>query len=224
LLLKHFDGIIRGFSTKNKIGTYLFWALPNGQKYRVQLWKVGNYLQTDDGSYKIELTPEGLRNAIRKKELIPSTLMSFILLAFYYGVRLVGGKDQTTYLTQMKEAFIGMQNEYDDKEEISSLDDLRTTDLSITVNTLAYVQTPHDKLPATSIDLIQYGNHSTFSIMKLLSKVLTLKETFYRALPEYYQRFYKEDEQDPMLRRITKEDLEKYLGLENAIVPAAKIS
>ena len=42
LLLKHFDGIIRGFSTKDKIGTYLFWALPNGQKYRVQLWKKGN--------------------------------------------------------------------------------------------------------------------------------------------------------------------------------------
>ncbi len=225
LLLKHFDGIMRGFSTKDKIGTYLFWALPNGQKYRVQLWKKGKYLQTDDGSYKIELTPEGLRGAIKRKELIPSTLMSFIILAFYYGVRLVGGKNQTTYLTQMKEAFITMLEEYDNKEESNYISDLRTTDLSINLPSLAYLQSPQEtKIPATGIDFLLYGNETTFTIIKLLSKVLTVKELIYRSLPDYYKKFYKEDERDARLDKITKEDLEKYLGLGKTIVPSAKIS
>jgi hypothetical protein len=224
LILKHFDGVMRGFSTKNKVGTYLFWALPKGAKYRVQLWKNGNYLETEDGSYKIHLTPEGLRKAIREKELIPSTLFSFILLSFYYGIRLTGGKTQTTYLTQMKKAFIDMQKEYGDLESIMAIETLRTTDLSMNIQSLCYLQTDQEsRLSTTGIDLIMYKNKATMSIVKTLAKVLTLKEVFYRALPDFYKRFYREEEQDLQLASITKEDLEKYLGLEHIIKSSANI-
>jgi hypothetical protein len=223
-LIKHFDGIMRGFSIKNKTGTYLFWALPRGQKYRVQLWKKGNYLQTEDGSYKIALTPEGIRKALRRKELIPSTLMSFIILSFYYGLRLVGGVDQTTYLTQMKEAFIRMQTEIGNMEKFEHIKDLRTTDLSVMIQSLAFLQAPQaTRVPVTGTDFVLYGNQATFTIIKLLSRVLTLKAAFYRALPDCYSRFYKEDERDSHLATITKEDLEEYLGLQDTLVPSAKI-
>ena len=225
LIIKYFDGILRGFSTKDKVGTYLFWALPKGQKYRVQLWKNGDYLQTDDGSYKIPFTPEGLRKAIREKELIPSTLMSFIILAFYYGVRLVGGQTQTTYLTEMKEAFIIMQKELGELESIKDIEELRTNDLSINIKILSFLQTDHaNKVPLTGIDLVLYGNEATLSIIKSLSKVLAVKEAIYRAMPEYYTMFYKEEERDPELLEITAEDIEKYLGLESTIIPSSKIS
>lgn len=228
LIMKHFDGILRAFSTKDKSGTYLFWALPNGQKYRVQLWKNGNFLETEDDSYKIELTPDGLRNAIRKKELIPSTLMSFIVLAFYYGVRLVGGKDQTTYLTEMKKAFITMQKEYGDTESIDYISDLITTDFSMTIKSIAFLQAPQEtqetRVSATGIDFILYGNQATFTIIRLLSKLLSVREALYRALPDMYQKFYKEEQRDPRLAAITKDDLEKYLGLGQTIIPSAKIS
>jgi len=224
LILKHFDGVLRGFSTKTKTGTYLFWALPKGAKYRVQLWKKGDFLETEDGSYRIALTPEGLRKAIREKELIPSTLFSFILLAFYYGIRLVGGKTQTTYLTQMKKAFIAMQKEYGDLESIKNLDKLRTNDLSLNLQSLCYSQADQDsRISTTGIDLILYKNKATMSIIKTLAKVLTLKEVFYRALPDYYKRFYRDEERDSQLDAITKEDIEKYLRLENIIIPSAKI-
>lgn len=225
LIKKYFDGILCGFSEEKKTGTYLFWALPKGQKYRVQLWKKGNVLETEDGSYKIELTPEGIRNAIINKELIPSTLMSFILLAFYYGVRLIGGSNQTTYLTQMKEAFMNMQNEAGDLESHEFARDVSTTDLSIAIESLAFIQTPQGtQVPATGIDLVLYSNKSTLKIMKQIAKELTVKETFFRALPDCYRWYYKEEERDPKLSQITKEDMEKYLQIEHKIVSSAKIS
>jgi hypothetical protein len=36
LMYHYFDGIMAGFSTKEQWGTYLFWALPRDQKYRMQ--------------------------------------------------------------------------------------------------------------------------------------------------------------------------------------------
>ena len=224
LILKHFDGILRSFSTKDKIGTYLFWALPQGAKYRVQLWKSGNYLQTDDGSYKIELTPVGIRKAIQNKELIPSTLMSFIVIAFYYGVRLVGGPTQTTYLTQMKEAFIAMQKEYGDLQSIADIADLRTNDLSMNVKSFSFLKADNEtKVPLTGVDLILFGNVKTLSIIRSLSKVLTVKEFVYRAMPDFYKMFCREEEPDEELLKLTEEDIDKYLGLEGTIVPSAKL-
>lgn len=225
LLVKHFDGILRGFSLKDKAGTYLFWALPNGQKYRVQLWKNGDYLQTEDGSYKIPLTPEGIHEAIVKKELIPSTLMSFMLLSFYYGVKLVGGTNQTTYLTQMKEAFLNMQREYGDKESVAFAQNLPTTDLSVAVQSLAFLQTPQDeRVPVTGVDLLLHGDILSLPAMKQVAKNVTVREAFYRVLPDCYKWYYREDERDPELVKITKDDVEKFLGIEHKIIPAVKIS
>lgn len=224
LLEKHFDGIVGGFSLQQGSGTYLFWALPPGQKYRVQLVKVGNYLVAKDGSYKVKLTPREIRKALRNKELIPSTLVSFILLSFYYGVKLLGGKQQTTYLTQMKQAFINLQKELRNIRSSQYLSELRTNDLSINIESLAYMETENNQLvPATGIDLILYGNPASFSVIRLLSKMLTVREIVYRALPVFYKRFYRETEREVALDSITQKDLEKYLGLGNTIIPSAKI-
>jgi len=224
LLLKHFDGILRGFSTKDKVGTYLFWAIPHGQKYRVQLWKKRNTLQTEDGTYCIPLTPDGIRHAIEKKELIPSTLLSFILLTFYYGVHLFGGSNQTTYLTQMKEAFIRMQKEYGDTESVSLVNDVNTTSLSIAIQSLAFLQTTQSsRVPATGIDFILYGNKDTITIMENVAKKLTVRDTFYRILPDCYRWYYKEEEREPELLEITRDQIEEYLHIEHKIVPAATI-
>lgn len=224
LLEKHFDGIVGGFSLQQGSGTYLFWALPQGQKYRLQLVKEGKYLVAKDGSYKVKLTPKEIRKALRNKELIPSTLLSFILLSFYYGVKLLGGKQQTTYLTQMKNAFINMQKELRNNLSSDYLSELRTTDLSINIESLAYMETEDKQLvPATGIDLILYGDSSSFSVIRLLSKILTIREVVYRALPVFYKRFYRETERELQLDSITQKDLEKYLGLGNTIIPSAKI-
>jgi hypothetical protein len=224
LLEKHFDGIVGGFSIKNASGTFLFWALPEGQKYRVQLWKEGKYLVTKDGSYKIKLTPQEIRRGLKNKELIPSTLLSFIILSFYYGVRLVGGKQQTSYLTQMKKVFIKMLKESNSKESVDYLSDLRTNDLSINIESLSYMETDEKlKIPATGIDFVLYGDTASLSVIRLLSKMLTLKEVVYRAFPVFYKRFYRETERELQLESITQKDLEKYLGLGNTIIPSAKI-
>ena len=225
LIVKHFDGILRGFSIKDRVGTYLFWARPFGQKYRVQLWLQGDFLATEDGSYKIPLTPEGIHTAIVEKELIPSTLISFMLLSFYYGVRLVGGTSQTTYLTQMKQAFINMQKEYGDKESIAFAEKVPTTDLSVAVQSLAFLQAGRlARIPATGVDFILYGNEATIPIMQQVAKTLTVRETFYRALPDCYKWYYKEEEREQTLLEVTKEQMEEYLHIENKIVPSAKIA
>ncbi len=224
LLVKHFDQIDKGFSLEERRGTYLFWAVPTGQKYRVQLWKQGDYLQTEDGSYKVALTPEGIKAAIDKKELIPSTLMSFILLSFYYGVKLTGGTNQTTYLTQMKQAFIKMQQEYGDNESVKYVKQVPTTDLSVAVQSLAFIKGSQDELiPATGIDLLLYGNKATLETMQRIAKTLTVNETFYRAFPDCYGWYYSQEERDPALAAITKADMEKYLHIQSKITSSAEI-
>ncbi len=222
LIIKHFNGIDKCFSLQENKGTYLFWALPNGQKYRVQLWKKGNFLTTDDGSYQVPLTPEGIRNAINNKELIPSTLMSFTLLSFYYGVKLTGGTNQTTYLNQMKEAFINMQNEYGDTESAKFARKVPTKELSVALHNLAFLENIWgNHLPATCIDIILYGDKNTMSSLKEEAQKLTLNEVFEWALPDLYSWYYSAAERSPLLSNISKAQIRDYLGIDEKIIPIA---
>ena len=48
---------------------------------------------------------EALAAALRKRELMPTMALCFIVLSFYYGLRCGGGFLQPNYLTQLKEAY-----------------------------------------------------------------------------------------------------------------------
>lgn len=224
LFMKHFNGVYGGFTLENQGGTYLFWALPKDQKYRIQLWKKGNMLVSADESYKIELTPARIEKALLEKELLPSTLLSFIILAFYYGLTLQGGKSQTTYLTHMKQAYQAFNTELANIEEITVSEQIPTTKQALAYPCIAFLSTKTQGIvPATALDLLLYGNTNYTDVLKVMSETITLRQATARVLPNLYRMFFSEEAQEEHLKAISPRDIDALTGFDRLIQPIGSL-
>ena len=218
LLLKHFNGIQGAFVTERNYGTFLFWGISKKDGYRVRLWKKDNFLVADNETLKIELTPEGIAEAMRKQEIIPSLLVTFVTLGFYYGLIIGGGLAQTIYLTNMKDAYIKMLEELGETEERDLIRDTPTMDFSIPRPTVAYLDTESgDRVSASAMDFFLYRDTNKWHAIVEATKNVTLQEVCQRLLPELYKRFVPSDQQEEDLLKITEYDVEKLNGLDKKI-------
>lgn len=218
-ITQYFEGIIGAFSRQDNWGTYLFWALPKGAKYRTQVWKHGNHLVSPDGSYHLEMTPSALRRALEEKELIPSMLLTYIIIAFYYGLKCLGGFSQVNYLTYMKNAYIKMLTDKGHYKSIEMCARVQTKELCGDV-ALAFLQNPMGELvPATGLDLVLYQTKETWPCLRGLSKEVTLAEALNPMMPEFYKIIVPEFERDPVFTRITAEDAARFTGLADKMKP-----
>lgn len=219
LIDKYFDGITGSFYNEKKLGTYLFWGLPKDSKYRIQLFRKGNRLESLDGSYTIELSPEKIKQAILNKELIPSVMLTFVILAMYYGIFLGGGYEQTYYLTQTKNAFEKLVKETRSEESLNALESLVTRNLVIPRPLLAYFESNDDsRTPATGLDLTVYGDlGENWGKIIYASKNVKLGQIIERTLPSIYREYTKNNEDDYLFSQITERDIEKFNGLDEKI-------
>jgi len=223
LLQQYFEGITGTYSEKDQWGTYLFWALPKGEKYRLQLWKRGNELVHPDLSYRVPLTPEGIRDALLRREIIPSTMLAYILLSFYYGLKCLGGFSQVNYLTFMKNAYIKMQVDRGNYRSIEVCARAQTKELVGDV-TVAFMKAPDGNLlPATGIDMLLYGKTNPWKIFVDQTKKITLEEGLNPLMPELYRIIYAEDEQNPDLLSVTPKDISRHTGLIKKVEPCAEL-
>jgi hypothetical protein len=222
LIDQYFENIQGAYSRKENYGTYLFWALPKGSKYRMQLWKQGKYLVSEDGSYKIELTPDAIEKALETKELIPSMMLTFIVLSFYYGLKCLGGFSQVNYLTFMKNAYIKMQTERGNYRSIEVCARAQTKEIS--EYTIAFVGGPSGEvIPATGIDLILYGDEKTWPTLMEESKTIGLEEAINPLMPEFYSIIYPEVARDPELSKVTPTDITNLTKLDSKIKACCQI-
>ena len=222
-IIRYFEGITGAFSRTENWGTYLFWALPRGQKYRLQVWKHGNHLVSSDGSYHLELTPDSLREALESKELIPSMLCTFLVLSLYYGVKCLGGFSQVNYLTYMKNAYIKMMADIGDYKSIEVCARVQTKELCGDV-ALAFLKTLSGELsPATGIDLVLYHDAQTFPSLVELSKSISLEEALNPMMAEFYKIIVPEHLRDPLLSSVTAEDITRLTGLSKKIRPCLSL-
>lgn len=227
LIIKHFDKIMSAFNLEAKQGTFLFWGLPKGSKYRVQLWKKGNKLTTGDGSYALELNPESVGKAIKNKEIYPSTLLSFIILSFYYNLKLLGSFNQTTYLTAMQNAFVNLLKEAKMNEEIEFVEAIPTNDLTYPRPILAFTEknpVSKKRSPATGLDLILYKNSNTFNILLKNALSITVKEALDRAMPDLYISYIPEQLHDKKILEITSEMIDEEMGIDNKIESSVRVT
>lgn len=224
LIEQYFEGVMGAFSTQKKWGSYLFWAMPPGQKYRVQLWKQGNTLVSDDGAYVLELTPATVRQALERREIFPSTLLDFFVLSFYYGLKCVGGFNQINYLTEMKNNFIKMQVDRGNYRSIEVCARAQTKEMNDGF-TLAFVEDQQHKMyAAMGLDLILYGNDQTWPSLVKTIKTINVEEAFNPLLPELYRVIYNEAERTPELSAITDEQIMTFTGLDKKIKPCASVA
>lgn len=223
IFLKYFDEVPEAFSSRNHTGTYFFWALSGSGKHRVRLWRNGNALVSEDGAYRFELTPDNIEQALRSRQLVPSIWMTFMVLAFYYGLRCFGGLGQINYLTQLKQAYIRMEKDEGNPDAVSACENVETKNLGGEI-TVGFLQTNSKELiPATSLDLLLYGNQNTFVCIENQAKKITLEEAICPMFAEDYPIVYKSDEREPEILSLTPKQITQVLGLDKKIEACAKI-
>jgi len=223
MIIKNFEGIFGSFSRQEQSGTYLFWALPEGSKARVQLWRKGDFLVSKDESYKIELKPDIIRQALERKELIPGLLLSYTTICFYYGLKCLRGFNQVNYLTLMKNGYIKMNTDLGNYRSIEVCARAQTKELCDGL-TIAFLQDSNGKMTlATGLDLILYGTSQTWTQFVDIAKNITFGEALSPLMPEIYKISYLEEEWDPALVAIKDEDIIKLMKLDTKIPACAHI-
>ncbi len=217
----YFEDIFGSFSRKDSTGTYLFWALPAGSRENLQLWRKGNYLVSKDESYKIELNPEAIGEAMARKELIPGLLLNFCTLSFYYGLKCLGGFNQINYLTLMKNNYIKMNADLGNYRSIEICARAQTREMNdgLSVAFMEYGNETKELTLASGLDLILYGNKNSWSAIMDIMKNITLEEAFNPVLPEIYPITYDKKEWEPDLISITEKDVSNLTELNKKIKP-----
>ncbi len=222
LMIKYFENVMGAFSIEQHWGSYLFWGMPKDKKYRVQLWKKGNWLVADDESYKVEFTPTALRAALEAREIFPTTLLDFIVLSFYYGLKCVGGFNQINYLTQMKNNYIKMQVDRGNYKSIEVCARAQTKEMNDGF-TFAFLRAQQQTYAATGLDFTLYNQSDTWQRLVQTIKQITVEEAFYPLLPELYRVIYGEKDRLPELNAITDADLMEISGVSKKIIPCVTL-
>ena len=123
----------------------------------------------------------------------------------------------------MKEAYIKMQTEKNDMESVDVCKDVQTKEF-VDGPTITFLKgNKGEVVPAAGLDLILYGEESTWQDIIDFSKKITLEEAFYPLLPEYYPIMYPEVERDPDWSKITSEEITIFTGIIDKIKPCVKI-
>lgn len=185
-----FDGLVGAFSKKDSSGTLLVWGLVNGE--RRSLWRKNNELVTLDGTYRLPLTPEDVRQAFLKKEIMPSMALSFIVLSFYYGLVCGGGFSQVNYLTDLKEAFLNFLTKlsvFSNEEKNAA--HLTTDRFTGEINYI-FLEEESRRCAATALDLILYQADSTGQVLSELTHKCSLSAAIDQMIPELYRIIYHE--------------------------------
>ncbi len=221
---KYFDNVFGAFSLQDKWGTYFFWGVSKDKNYRVPLWKQGDKLVSDDGSFTLELTPKNIRKALEEKQILPSMQLIFTVLCFYYGLKCLGGFNQVNYLTFMKNSYIKMQVDRGNYRSIEVCARAQTKELGGDM-AIAYLGGPNGQLVlATGLDLILYGEERTWSDLVDESKQITLSEALGPMMPELYTIVYPEHQRDPALLGVTTEEISRLIKLDKKIKACANIN
>lgn len=223
LIYKHLEGIRGTFDRNREYGTFLFWGISKDRKLKLKLWREGNFLVSKDGSFRLELTPEAVHNAIADNRLIPSLFLVFAALSFYYGLQVSGGYVQTMYLAQMKERYQSMLRDYGTEDEAQMSDAVATKNFVVAFPSIAFLQTTENqRIPATGLDFYLYGQGGRYwPEVFQATKATTLTQLVNRVLPSYYREFCPDAEKDEILAKITEVDIEKFTGLDKKVPPVA---
>lgn len=223
LVNKYFHDIKGAFSEHAGFGTYLFWGMPENSKYRVQLWKDGNALVSSDKSFRVELSPDAIAQAIAENKLIPSLLLTFSTIAFYHGLQVLGGFSQVNYLASMKESYLGLTKEVGDTESTAACKEVATDNLFLMYQTLNMLSHNNHMIPATAMDLFLHAAPNARSAMQQTANAVTVENALLRAFPTRYTRLYKHDTFEG-LSSLTDEDVNDHYAIRKDLHPVGSIS
>jgi hypothetical protein len=190
-ILQHFDGIPGAFGRNDNSGTYMFWALDE-KLHRIGLSLDAGFLVSSDGSFRLRFDRNSIEDALRSGKIFPSTALCYLIVAFHYGMKCLGGFCQVHDLTVLKEAWQKVLRECNEANEADALEQLQTQDMNAGGMMLTYVRTPQDRLMiATGIDmLVERAMDTSLKTYLSIAQNVTLHESMLPMLPGAYSVFY----------------------------------
>ncbi|MBI5037415.1 MAG: hypothetical protein HZC01_01760 [Candidatus Kerfeldbacteria bacterium] len=220
--LEHCDGIPGGFNNAQATGTHFFWAL-NDRAHRKRMALEGDTLHAADMDLHVPLTPEAITEGLRTKQLMPSMLLCYQVVALYYGMKCLGGFSQVSDLTRTKAAWIKVLENAGLANEAAQAATIPTATYGGDGLVLAYLQTISGSLvPATGIDMLLGEGTASLEHFRALAEKVTLNEMLYAMLPEIYSVFYTAEQRDAALQAITPEQILEQTGLRAKLTLGAQ--
>ncbi len=223
MAMSYFDRLPEAFSVWEKRGTYLFWGLPKGAKRRVQLWKRGNELVSDDGSFKVALTADAIAAGLKSRELIPGTMISLLTMSFYHGLTSFGGLGQVCYLPLMHAAYLKLTRDLKDRESERVAVGLNAQLFGGEMMLTFLEGTKNDAVLATAADLVLYANDHMLNRVAWCARNVTLDESLDFAFPLEYPITYRGTERDPQFMAMTVADVISIAYTSHRFRPAVSL-
>lgn len=217
LALKYFNNLAGAFSVENDWGTYMFWGVDEKRR-RVRLKLEGDRLVSPDGSIEYALTPQDIRRLLEEKKIFPSMLLSYLMVALYYGMKCLGGFSQVHDLTVIKDAWTQFLEDVGDNRQAEALHPLQTKELGGDGMVLSYLTTSDGHVvPSTGVDMVLDTADTSFETFVRRSKNVTLREMMYPMFPEMYTVLYSIQDRNPELTGVTPEGIMESTGLTEKI-------
>ena len=209
LLEKYFTGTLGTFSGGHK-RSFLFWGVDSKGR-RVHLCREGRKLVGE--GIEIDLVPDAVADAFRKKIIYPTSLVCFLVL-LYYRVTCLGGFNQVNWVTEIKEKFLGLLGEMNRPDLIGQIEPVATKNFAEA--NLAFLFKGSRLIKATGIDIYLSGLNAHL-LYQNLAKELTLKESIESLLPEIYRVIVPAGERDPDFLSLTDEAIAEQNGMAEKI-------
>jgi hypothetical protein len=163
---KKFNNVDCCFSLENHSGTYLFWHLDKKWK-RWGMWRDDKKLKSSDKLFTVEMTPECLATNLREGLIIPSGMLIYIVIVWYFWLASFWWIFQSNYLKKIIQAYWELF-----PEEIFLHEKL---DMS-TICADMYFIFSQENFPVTALDMVI--NKNNIQYMKDLTVLESIKNSF----------------------------------------------
>ncbi len=163
---KKFNNIECCFSLENDSGTYLFWHLDKKWK-RWRMLRDGGQLRSADKLFMVEMSPASLAENLEKGFIIPSGMLIYIIIVWYFWLTSFGWIFQSKYLRKIINAYWELFSE--------ELDVCRELDMSAICADMYFIFS-QENFPVTALDMVIDKNNIHYR--KNLTALESIKNSF----------------------------------------------
>jgi hypothetical protein len=162
-------------------GTFLFWGLDEkGRRMSLKLVN-GNLVS---GNFILKYEAKNIALALKQKQIYPSSLACFLVL-LSSGLNCIGGFNQTSWLTDIKEKFTELLNSIGELKYSKFVSQVPTENFAesilVTEKYAKKVFTP------SALNIYLSMNLSSYLNMNFLAKTTTVAKSIESQLPEMYK-------------------------------------
>ncbi|MBI5530674.1 MAG: hypothetical protein HY918_04205 [Candidatus Doudnabacteria bacterium] len=195
---KYFTGLKGAFGFGK--GSFLFWEVDGFGRRRA--------LSRQDLETKYRDLAEGISNDLKDRKIYPTSLVCF-LVSLFYGLNCLGGFNQTSWLTDIKEKFVALLSERGETELAARISQVVTDNFAETP--VAFSLANNVLLKPSLLDL--YLNNASYSSIINNARKITLAQSLETELPEIYKIVMPELDRLPELSAITSGQIAQNNGL-----------